>query len=73
MRKLQADLDKWFDSLDKRWRALTLRRQQQYTLYFFMVYLFLTAAVLIKICLDTAKSNAGMEINHIENPALKKK
>lgn len=73
MRKLQADLDKWFESLDKRWRALSLRRQQRYILYFFMVYVFLTAAVLIKICLDTAKSNAGMEINHIENPALKKK
>lgn len=73
MRNLQADLDKWFESLDKRWQALNLRRQQQYTLYFFMVYVFLTVAVLIKICLDTAKSNAGMEINHIENPALKKK
>lgn len=73
MKKLQADLDKWFDSLDKRWRALDLRRQQQYTFYFFMVYVLLTAAVLIKICLDTSKSNAGMEMNHIENPVLKKK
>lgn len=73
MRNLKTDLDKWFESLDKRWRALDLRMQQQYTLYFFMVYVFLTAAVLIKICLDTAKSNAGMEINHIENPALNKK
>lgn len=73
MKKLQADLEKWFDSLDKRWRALDLRRQQQYTLYFFMVYVLLTALVLIKICLDTAKSNAGMEMNHIENPVLKKK
>lgn len=72
MRKLKADLSKWFDSLDKRWRTLNLRRQQQYTLYFFMVYVLITAWVLIKICLDTAKSNAGMEINHIENPVLKK-
>ncbi|MDQ6532161.1 nitrogen regulatory IIA protein [Flavobacterium sp. LHD-85] len=73
MRKLQADLDKWFESLAKRWQALELRRQQQCTLYFFIAYVLLTAGILIKICLDTAKSNAGMEINHIENPVLKKK
>lgn len=73
MRKLKEDLENWLEYLDKRWRALDLRRQQQYTLYFFMVYVITTASVLIKICLDTAKSNAGMEINHIENPVMKKK
>jgi hypothetical protein len=72
MRKLRANLDKWFEGLDERWRALTLRKQQQYTLYFFIGYLLLTVAVIFKVCLDTAKSNDDMEIKHIENPALKK-
>ncbi len=73
MRKLKEDLEKRLESLDKRWRALELRRQQQYILYFFMFYVLVTAAVLFKICLDTVQSDAKMEINHIENPARIKK
>ncbi|TGD58998.1 nitrogen regulatory IIA protein [Flavobacterium humi] len=73
MKKLRANLEKWFDELDERWRALTLRKQQQYTLYFFVGYLLLTAGVICKVCLDTARSDNDMLINHIEKPALKKK
>ena len=29
-------MDRYFDKLDERWRALPLRKQHQYTLYFFV-------------------------------------
>lgn len=73
MRKLQAVLEKWSDTLDKNWRVLELQKQQRYTLYFFIGYLLLTAAVLYDAFLDRAASDSQMEISHIENPALKKK
>ncbi|WP_430611646.1 nitrogen regulatory IIA protein [Flavobacterium sp. JP2137] len=73
MKKLRANIDSYFDKLDNRFRALPLRKQHQYTLYFFVGYLLLTAAVIFKVWYDTAKSDNDMVIEHIENPVLKKK
>jgi hypothetical protein len=66
-------MDRYFDKLDDRWRALPLRKQHQYTLYFFVGYLLLTVAVIGKVMYDTSKSGNGMVIEHIENPVLKSK
>ncbi|MGV2528144.1 UNVERIFIED_CONTAM: nitrogen regulatory IIA protein, partial [Bacillus thuringiensis] len=49
MKKLRANMDRYFDQLDERWRALPLRKQHQYTLYFFVGYLLLTAMVIGKV------------------------
>ncbi|HFK5543572.1 TPA: nitrogen regulatory IIA protein [Elizabethkingia anophelis] len=73
MKKLRANLDRYFDQLDDRWRALPVTRQHQYTLYFFLGYLMLTAGVIAKVWYDTGKSENDMHIEHIENPVLKKK
>ena len=65
-------MDRYFDNLDERWRALPLRKQRQYTLYFFVGYLLLTVAVIGKVMYDTSKSGNDMVIEHIENPVLRK-
>ncbi len=66
-------MDRYFDRLDERWRALPLHKQHRYTLYFFTAYLLLTVGVIIKVWYDTAKSDNSMVIEHIENPVLQKK
>lgn len=65
-------MDKWFDRLDKRWQSLPVHKQHKFTLYFFVWYLLLTAGVIFKVWYDMAKSDNGMIIGHIDNPALKK-
>ena len=65
-------MDKYFDKLDERWQALPVRKQHQYTLYFFVGYLLLTAGVIFKVWYDPSKSGNDMIIEHIENPVLKK-
>ena len=72
MKKLRAIMDRYFDKLDERWRELPLRKQHQYTLYFFVGYLLLTMAVIGKVMYDTSKSGNDIIIEHIENPVLKK-
>ena len=66
-------MDRYFDKLDERWRALPLRKQHQYTLYFFVGYLLLTVAVIGKVMYDTSKSGNGMVIEHMKTLSLKVK
>ena len=73
MKKIRASVDRYLDRLDERWRALSLRKQHQYILYFFVGYLLLTAVVIGKVWYDTKKSGNSMVIEHIENPVLKSK
>ena len=42
-------MDRYFDQLDDRWRELPVRKQHQYTIYFFLGYLLLTAGVIAKV------------------------
>ncbi|WP_339679877.1 nitrogen regulatory IIA protein [Cyclobacterium marinum] len=73
MKKLKANMDRYIDRLDERWQALPVRKQHQYTLYFFAGYLLLTVAVIGKVMYDTSKSGNDMVIEHIENPVPKSK
>ncbi len=66
-------MDRYFDKLDERWRALPVRKQHKYTLYFFVAYLILTAVVIFKVWYDAGNQDNKMVIEHIENPVLKKK
>lgn len=72
MKKLRANLDTYFEGLDERWKALTLRKQHQCTLYFFTFYLLLTAGTICKVWHDTAKPESDSAIAPIENRVLKK-
>ena len=65
-------MDRYFDQLDDRWRELPVRKQHQYTIYFFLGYLLLTAGVIAKVWYDAGNSDNSMVIEHIENPVLKK-
>jgi len=72
MKKIRANMDRYFDRLDEHWKALPVRKQRRYTLYFFTGYLMLTTGVITSVWLDTGKSANDMVIEHIENPVLKK-
>ena len=65
-------MDRYFNKLDKRWRALPVGKQHKYTLYFFIGYLLLTAGVILKVWYDAGKADNNLVIEHIENPVLKK-
>lgn len=73
MKKIRAQIEEHFDWLDDRFRALPLKKQRQFTLYFFMGYLLLTAAVIWNVWYDVATSNEVVKIKHIENLVHKKK
>lgn len=73
MKNVRTNMNKWFDRQDERWQALPVNKQHRYALYFFTWYLLLTIGVIFKVWLDTARSDNDMEIEHIENPVLKKK
>ena len=73
MKKLRANMDKYLDTLDEHWRALPIRKQQQYILGIFVGHLLLTAGVIFKVWQDTSRSSNRIIIEHIENPVLKKK
>lgn len=70
MRKLQAQMNTWFEKMDERWLALPIRKQQRYALYFFIGYLLLTTGVIFKVWYDTAKSDNNIIIEYIETPVL---
>jgi hypothetical protein len=71
MKSLKTTIDKWLDKQDKRWQALPVKKQHRYILYFFAVYLLLTAIVIAKIWDDARTSQKSMVIEPIENPVLK--
>lgn len=68
MKKLRANIDSYFNKLDECWQTVPLRKQHEYTLYFFVGYLLLTVGVIFKVWYDTAKPDNDMLIEHIENP-----
>ena len=72
MKKFRQNIDRFYDDLDERWRALPLRRQRRYTLYFFAGYLLLTAGIVAKVWYETITAQNNMRIEHIENPVFKK-
>ena len=66
-------MDRYFDRLDKGWRALPVEKQCRYIWYFFLSYLILTITVVLKVWCDTRKTNQALIIRYIENPIVKKK
>lgn len=73
MKNIRSNIDKWLESLDKRWDELPIQKQQQYALYFFTAYVLLTVIVIYNVWQDTAKSTNHMIIEHIDNHVIKKK
>lgn len=73
MKELRANIGKYFDKLEERWRGLSVRKQHQYILCFFVGYLLLTVGLIGKIWYDTSKLRNDLVIEHIENPVTKRK
>ena len=72
MKNIRRSIDEWCDKLDSYWMTLTIRKQRQYTLYFFSVYAMLTAGILVKVWYDAQGPSKAITIRHIENPILQK-
>jgi hypothetical protein len=72
MKKLKTIMDRYVHRLNESWKSLPVGKQKQYTIYFFILYLLLTAVVILKVWYDTKKSGNNMVIEHIENPVPKK-
>jgi len=72
MKNVQKTIDESFDKLDKRWRALPLRKQHRYILLLFLAYLVLTIGIIIKVGYDVKMSKKESFIEPIENPIIKK-
>ena len=66
-------MNKWFNKQEQRWQALTIKKQHQYTLCFFIVYLILTVGVIFEVWYNSGHSDPDMVIEPIENTLLKKK
>jgi hypothetical protein len=72
MKTIRIHIDNWFETQDKRWRALPLDKQHRYTLLFFTAYLLLTTGVIFKVWYDTADAYENMVVRPIEKPVFKK-
>ena len=66
-------MEKWFNKLEQRWQSLAVKKQHQYTLCFFMVYLLLTVGVIFKVWYNSGKSDLDITIEPIEKTLLIKK
>jgi len=71
MKKLKANIKLQISKIDQKFRALPLKKQHQYTLYFFIGYLLITAGVICQVWYETSKSKVKYNIKHIENSLLK--
>jgi len=65
-------IGRWLDRQEKSWQALPLNRQRSYTLSFFLLYMLLTAVVILKVCCGMAKSDNIVAIDLIDSPVRKK-
>ena len=71
MKKIKANIKLQISNIDQKFRALPLKKQHQYILYFFIGYLLITAGVICQVWYETSKSKMIYNIKHIENPLLK--
>ena len=72
VKSLKINLEQRFDWLEARWRMLPIGKQRSFVLYFFTVYLLLTAGVIFSVWNDVTRPDRKMVIEHIENPVIKK-
>lgn len=71
MKKLRAIIHRYFNRLDRNWQSLTIGKQRQYLLYFFTIYVVLTASVVFKVCYDTTTSKNELLMEYIQHPIPK--
>lgn len=68
MKKMRKIIHVRIERLDRKWRAMPVKKQHHYTLLLFLGYALLSIIVLLKVCYDMAQSNNTLTIEHIENP-----
>ncbi len=54
--------------LDRKWRAMPVKKQHHYTLLLFLGYALLSIIVLLKVCYDMAQSDNTLTIEHLKTP-----
>ncbi|WP_314059166.1 nitrogen regulatory IIA protein [Empedobacter brevis] len=73
MKNLKLKLRNYLGNIDKQLQLLTLEKQHQYLLIFFLGYGLLSTAVFIKIGYDVMTTNRELQIEHIQQPFQKSK
>lgn len=73
MKNIRKNIERYLDGLDKGWEQLPLEKQHKYIVYFFSVYVLLTAWILFKIWYDAKRFQNTVGIEHIENPVFREK
>ncbi|GEM51448.1 hypothetical protein EB1_12380 [Empedobacter brevis NBRC 14943 = ATCC 43319] len=73
MKNLKLKLRNYLGNIDKQLQLLTLEKQHQYLLIFFLGYGLLSTAVFIKIGYDVMTTNRKLQIEHIQQPFQKSK
>lgn len=68
---LRTKIENRINDLDDRWRELPVKKQQKYTLYFFLCYVMLTLIVVANVCVETGSVDDEVAIKHIGNPIKK--
>lgn len=71
MKNLRTTISNRFDRLDNRWRALPVKKQHRYTLFFFLAYVLLTVAVITGIWYDVKYSETKIPTVPIKKPIIK--
>jgi len=71
MKKFKANLAQFMDRLNEEFRSLSLRRQRQYTIYYFIGYLLLTIAVIGNVWYDIRSSTKVSNTKDVDNGVLK--
>lgn len=72
MKDLRTNIDMWCTKIDARWKALPLKKQYRYILYCFISYLILNIGVTLTVWFKMGKANNNLDVEHIENPVVKK-
>lgn len=72
MNNLRKKIMDRFDKLNRMWQVLPTKKQRYYTLLILAGYTVLTLLVITKVCFDLGKSKDSINLEHIENPVIKK-
>ena len=68
MKKIKLKLSQFLKRIDNQWQQLSLEKQHQYLLTFFLVYGLFSVIVFIKIGFDVASNKESIHVEHIKQP-----
>ncbi len=68
MEEIKLKLSHFLKRIDNQWQQLSLEKQHQYLLTFFLVYSLFSVVVFIKIGFDVVTKKESIHVVHIKQP-----